>query len=347
MAVEIITAKTGEPHVDSEDVGAFNANTIGAGSYLLDGLTMTITDANTLHVGAAEILFEGRHVRIKGNGEDIAIANGTTGYSRNDLLVLKYEKDSENGDLESIALELITGTPTTGTPADPTVATGSILAGDTLAYLKLARVVVTNLTPAAPVKLIGSFGSNTVELDSRMTTAEKNITSLNSSKVPTTRTVNNKALSSNITLAASDVGAVPTSRTVNGKALSSNITLAASNIALTNGTTLQSAVTTLQSSVADSGWKTASVDGGSGNCCYRKVGGIVVVKLEYVKATNSWVTKFTLPTGYRPTKTMYGAMFYLAANNQNGGVRITTGGVVATYGNMDQAYWAGSIAFPV
>ena len=50
------------------------------------------------------------------------------------------------------------------------------------------------------------------------------------SAVPTTRKVNNKALSSDITLAADDVGAVPTSRTVNGKALSSNINLSAADV---------------------------------------------------------------------------------------------------------------------
>ena len=48
--------------------------------------------------------------------------------------------------------------------------------------------------------------------------------------VPTSRTVNNKALSSNISLTASDVSAVPTSRTVNSKALSSNITISASDV---------------------------------------------------------------------------------------------------------------------
>ena len=61
------------------------------------------------------------------------------------------------------------------------------------------------------------------------------------SAVPTTRTVNNKALSSDITLSANDVSAVPTTRTVNGKALSSNITITASDIgaapAYTYGTT--------------------------------------------------------------------------------------------------------------
>lgn len=51
-----------------------------------------------------------------------------------------------------------------------------------------------------------------------------------SNKVPVTRTVNGKALSSNITLSASDVSAVPTTRTVNSKALSSNITLTAANV---------------------------------------------------------------------------------------------------------------------
>lgn len=48
--------------------------------------------------------------------------------------------------------------------------------------------------------------------------------------VPTSRTVNGKALSGNISLSASDVGAVPTSRTVNGKALSGNISLSASDV---------------------------------------------------------------------------------------------------------------------
>lgn len=43
--------------------------------------------------------------------------------------------------------------------------------------------------------------------------------------VPLTRTVNGKALSSNIVLSNADIGSVPVERTVNGKALSSNIVL--------------------------------------------------------------------------------------------------------------------------
>lgn len=49
--------------------------------------------------------------------------------------------------------------------------------------------------------------------------------------VPTTRTVNAKALSSDIVLTAADVTAVPTTRTVNTKALSADISLTAADVA--------------------------------------------------------------------------------------------------------------------
>lgn len=60
-------------------------------------------------------------------------------------------------------------------------------------------------------------------------------------KVPTTRKVNNKALSGDITLTASDVNAVPTIRKINGKALSADITLSATDVnALPSSTTIPS-----------------------------------------------------------------------------------------------------------
>ena len=231
MTLEMITAKAGEPHVDSGDVGAFNACFFGNGNYLISGGTMTLTSANTLHIAPAEALLQGRHVRITDAGEDVSISNGTTGYNRNDLVCFRYEKYPDNNDVEAISLVVITGTPTTEIATDPTVPSGSILNGDNVAYVPIARITLTGLTPVIAAILLSD--------GSRITAAEKNITSLNNSKVPTTRTVNGKALSANVTLAASDVGAVPTSRTVNGKALSANVTLAASDIKTTAGTTVQ------------------------------------------------------------------------------------------------------------
>lgn len=55
------------------------------------------------------------------------------------------------------------------------------------------------------------------------------------SRVPITRTINDKALSADITLEASDVGAVPITRKVNGHALSADVTVTASDIGVEEG----------------------------------------------------------------------------------------------------------------
>ena len=51
-----------------------------------------------------------------------------------------------------------------------------------------------------------------------------------SGAVPTSRTINGHALSSNVILTPADVGAVPNTRTINGHALSSNVTLTAADV---------------------------------------------------------------------------------------------------------------------
>jgi hypothetical protein len=101
-------------------------------------------------------------------------------------------------------------------------------------------------------KADGTSTSATISLkDLGITTSVADINNLNTtinninttlnSKVPNTRKVNNKTLSTDITLSASDVGAVPTSRTVNNKALNSNITLSASDVGARPSTWIPSA----------------------------------------------------------------------------------------------------------
>ena len=57
-----------------------------------------------------------------------------------------------------------------------------------------------------------------------------NVTAADVGAVPTTRTVNTKPLSDDVTLTAADVGAVPTTRTVNTKPLSDDVTLTAADV---------------------------------------------------------------------------------------------------------------------
>lgn len=154
---ELITGRGGTDHVDSEDFGAFNAVTLGDGTYILSGCSMAMKTASTLHIAAGELLMQGRHVRIKGAGEDLDVAVGTTGYNRNDLVALHYKQE---GGIESVSVEVVAGTPTTGAASDPELGGGSILNGDAEAYAAIARVPIAGLAPSEPVVLVGGLKSN-------------------------------------------------------------------------------------------------------------------------------------------------------------------------------------------
>lgn len=154
MGIELITGMGGTNHVDSEDVGALNAELIGNGNYLLSGCEVTMTDANTCHVAAGELLLQGRHVRIKGAGEDVGIGNGQAGYNQRYLICLVYSKATSG--IEAVGLQAFAGAKTTGTATDPAVAAGSILGGDTNVVVPLARLELTGLSVGTPVVMLDS-----------------------------------------------------------------------------------------------------------------------------------------------------------------------------------------------
>ena len=154
MGIELITGMGGTNHVDSEDVGALNAELIGNGNYLLSGCEVTMTDANTCHVAAGELLLQGRHVRIKGAGEDASIGNGQAGYNQRYLICLVYSKATSG--IETVELQAFAGAKTTGTATDPAVSAGSILGGDTNVVVPLARLELTGLSVGTPAVMLDS-----------------------------------------------------------------------------------------------------------------------------------------------------------------------------------------------
>ena len=156
MTTTLITGKGGTPHITSGDMGAMQAGIIGNGSYLLQGSdgswpTVTMQDANHALIPVLNLVVEGRYARVT-EAETATIESGVSGQNRNDLVCLKYTRNSQN--IETAAIAVLKGTPNTGTAADPTVPSGSIHSASGTAWIPIARIPISGITPGTPVMLI-------------------------------------------------------------------------------------------------------------------------------------------------------------------------------------------------
>lgn len=150
MAIELITGRAGEAHVDSADVRAYQAYTAGPGTYRLHGADASMETANSVLIKPGEILAEGCHIRVTGEGERVTIDNGNSNYSRIDLVCLHYTATGAGDSLrESMVFTVVKGTPATSEPAEPDLpGSGSVLDGSNDVYIPFARVTLDGLTPS-------------------------------------------------------------------------------------------------------------------------------------------------------------------------------------------------------
>ena len=176
MAMELVTGHAGAAHVSGADVGAFNAGTIGSGTYILASSlpVLSMLDANTLEVPVCEILAEGRHVRITA-AENVTIESGSqTGY-RNDIVYLRYNLDSGTGE-ETATLVVAKGTTVANQSdvVDPTTAysSASILNGASTVDIALIRVSLAGLTPSPEwaVGTLAALGDSVTDLQTKFET---------------------------------------------------------------------------------------------------------------------------------------------------------------------------------
>ena len=156
MTMNLITGKAGAPHITSSDQGAMQAGLVGNGNYLLQGSdgkfpAVTMQSANKALVPVLNLVIEGRYARVTA-AETVTIESGVTGRNRNDLVCVKYTRDSNN--IESITLAVLKGTATSGTAADPTVPSGNILNNSGTVWIPIARIPISGITAGTPVMLV-------------------------------------------------------------------------------------------------------------------------------------------------------------------------------------------------
>lgn len=151
--VELVTGHAGKAHATAEQAAGLNAGILGLDDYVLnvhDKFEITVVSANKVTIGTGELVMQGRHVS-QGTPEDLIITNGSQGQKRNDLIVCRYAKGSQN--IESAKLVVVRGTPTTGTPTDPALNTTSPLDGGTTYDMPLYRIPLDGITIGTPVAL--------------------------------------------------------------------------------------------------------------------------------------------------------------------------------------------------
>ena len=210
---------------------AITGATIGGGMQLigppmttLPGTTDGYSDGNVIIVGTKEYLcYNGGWIEL---GDVDAVSQSVS-----EILAsyVKSIKGEGNG---------VTVTPTESTNGDVTIVVDASNISNSVQEIKSSYVKDITTTDGTYVKLTPDSATtgevNVVVDDAGIITAlaGKSDTNHNHSGVyvPVGRTVNGKALSTDITLGAGDVGAVPTTRKVNGKALSADITLGAGDV---------------------------------------------------------------------------------------------------------------------
>ncbi len=128
--IHLVTGYAGKEHITSADQGSFNASIMGNGQFVLERgkqFEASIIANNQVRVFDGDILMQGRHIRMEQNTyADLYFENGTQGYKRIDLIVVRYSKDAETG-IETAALEVIKGVPSATTAQVPSYTEGNIL----------------------------------------------------------------------------------------------------------------------------------------------------------------------------------------------------------------------------
>lgn len=148
MAMEIITGSTGLPHVTSIDDAVRNGNVGYASGKCVftyyENLRADDITANQIRIFSGYGMNQGRYFKIaKDTYEDVTIRNGTSGYKRVDLIVAKYQMDSQTG-FESISLHVIEGR-NGSTYEDPAWVTGDINGGDDEDDFPLYRIKLNGM----------------------------------------------------------------------------------------------------------------------------------------------------------------------------------------------------------
>ena len=161
--MEIVSGRTGKPHVTSQQFRQILEGIVGDESYILasgENLEPELTSNNALKIRSGMMYHHGNVSSVKiGTYDEVELTNGTQGMKRIDLVVNRYTRN-EKDETEKNEWIVIMGTPAESNPAAPGYTQGNLQEGD--------------LVDDCPVFEVHFDGINIVKVTKRLEIAKTN-----------------------------------------------------------------------------------------------------------------------------------------------------------------------------
>lgn len=161
--MEIVSGRTGKPHVTSQQFRQIIEGIIGDESCILpsgENLEPELVSNNSLKIRSGMMCHHGNVSSVKiGTYDEVELTNGSQGMKRIDLIVNRYTRNEEDN-TEKNEWVVIMGTPAESNPAVPEYIKGNLQNGD--------------LVDDCPVFEVHFDGINIVEVTKKLEIAQTN-----------------------------------------------------------------------------------------------------------------------------------------------------------------------------
>ena len=168
--MEIVSGRTGKPHVTSQQFRQMIEGTIGQESCIItsgENLEPELAANNLLKIRSGMMSHHGNVSSVNiGTYDEVELTNGSQGMKRIDLVVNRYTRNAETN-IEKNEWVVIMGTPVASNPVAPTYTVGNLQKGD--------------LVDDCPVFELHYDGINVTEVK-KMLSVLPNVAELNSNK---------------------------------------------------------------------------------------------------------------------------------------------------------------------
>ncbi len=168
--MEIVSGRTGKPHVTSQQFRQLIEGTVGQESCILtsgENLEPELASNNSLKIRSGMLAHHGNISSVKiGTYDEVGLSNGSQGMKRIDLVVCRYTKNAET-EVENCDWVVIMGTPAASNPVAPAYTVGNLQNGDLVDDCPIFEVHYDGINVTEVKKLVPVV-SNLTELNSKI-----------------------------------------------------------------------------------------------------------------------------------------------------------------------------------